>query len=728
MSNALFRSWQLPFLLLLGCLFPAWAGEAIATAPQNATVRIPRVEHAPKLADFLSSTRRESETRVTGFRQREPRDGKPASRKTAAYLSYDSVNLYVAFECEADPAKLRARFTRRDQISGDETVSVSLDTFHDKRRAYMFFSNPYGVQMDGMSTEGQEDDFSFDTVWHSWGQVTATGYTVLFAIPFKSLRFPVEGGRDWGIALTRYSPDSKEFVTFPHISQTIDSYVGQFATLAALEHVSPGRNIRLTPYGFFANQRFLDESTRFTGPSFEIQRELRAGLDAKVVLRDSFTLDATVNPDFSQVESDEPQVTVNQRFEVYFPERRPFFLENAGYFETPETLFFSRRIVNPRVGSRLTGKAGGWSVGLLAADDRDHATIGVARVQRDIGRQSTAGFLFTSRDFLGISNRVFSADTRLRLSDTWSFSGQFMRSDTTTGKAAMHGTAAYAALRHASRHWTHYTTFRQRDPEFQTALGYIPRVDLRQVRSGTGYRWRPESGPLLSFGPSAYLYANWDMRGTLQDWYAELPFRFEFRGPTSVEVSRTAAYEVYRGRGFRKDGNYADVYTDRLRWFGVYGSIFAGRGVNYYPARGLAPFAADSLEGRAGITVRPTKRLRIDESYLYSALRLPSGPAVFTNHVARSKINFQFNRTLSLRAIIDYNGVQADQSLVNLDRIQRLTTDLLFTYLVHPGTAIHAGYSDRRENLDPSRLDYFGRPTFQTGRQVFVKLSYMVRL
>ena len=192
-----------------------------------------------------------------------------------------------------------------------------------------------------------------------------------------------------------------EVVFWPHITRRVEGFVQQLATLKGLERISPGRNLQLIPYGFFGRSRFLDTTT--PGRTvYRAQNEWRTGLDAKVILRDALTLDLTLNPDFSQVESDEPQVTVNQRFEVFFPEKRPFFIGNAGFFQTPENLFFSRRIADPDVGVRLTGKLGRWAIGGLATDDRDpgqsfqdsispisrRARIGVVGVRREVAPAS----------------------------------------------------------------------------------------------------------------------------------------------------------------------------------------------------------------------------------------------------------------------------------------------------------------------------------------------------
>src|SRR5438093_4863873 len=360
------------------------------------TLRIFRVSEHLQFDDFGGRADRPDSTRavpVTGFRQRDPGDGAAVSEPTTAYLSYDDANLYVFFVCKDDPAKVRANLANRENVTGDDGVAVYLDTFHDRKHAYVFWANPRGVQLDGIVTEGQDDDYSFDTVWQSEGYLTPEGYVVRFAIPFRSLRFARGTAQSWGIALGRFIRRNNEESYWPYITKRLAGFVPQFATLEGLEDIVPGRNLRLNPYSAFTGARFLDAGV----PAFRRESEPRIGLDAKAVLGGALTLDGTVNPDFSQVESDQPQVTINERFEVFYPEKRPFFIENAGYFQTPVNLFFSRRIAAPGKGIRLTGAVGRWGVGAIGTDDRapeqlpaaDRAGIGVLRLLREIAAEST---------------------------------------------------------------------------------------------------------------------------------------------------------------------------------------------------------------------------------------------------------------------------------------------------------------------------------------------------
>lgn len=712
------------------------------------SVRIPRVSRPPRIEDFLQGAEPQGQARMTDFRQREPADGKPASRQTTAYLSYDDKHFYAVFVCKEQAGKVRARMSKREDIFADDFVAVILDTFHDHQRGYEFLVNPLGIQADAIFTEGQGDDMSFDTLWQSEGRLTPDGYIVRIAVPFKSMRFPAAGVQTWGIALARAIPENNETSFWPYITKRTQGFAQQMATLEGLETISPGRNLQFIPYGIAGNSRFLDAPDGAV-PQFRSKTEFRGGLDSKVVSRDALTLDVALNPDFSQVESDEPQVTVNQRFEVFFPEKRPFFIENAGYFQTPENLFFSRRIADPEFGARMTGKVGRWLVGALAIDDRapgqraletepgygDRTGIGVLRVQREFGKQSSVGLLASRRDFASSSNQVVSIDTRLKLSKHWTLIGQAIRSQTRElDGTRLTGPAYYAEAWYSDLHMTYDGVYRDRSPSFRAELGFIPRVDIRQTEQSWSYKWLPAGKHVKSLRPSLAAMANWDRKGRLQDWQARHGFNLELARQTYIYAGHQESFELFDEMRFRKRTTEFAINTDRYKKMGVFVDYWFGRGVNYSPAAGLRPFLGNSTDLNIGLRFRPTARFRLDETYLFSHLsaRAADRSAVFNNHIMRSKLNYQFTRALSVRAILDYNAVLPNQALVDLERSKRVTGDILVTYLVNPGTALYAGYTSRRENLAilpgaPPTLGRIPSPDTTTGRQFFVKLSYLFR-
>jgi hypothetical protein len=556
--------------------FPAML---FATPPPNfAQVTIPRVSRIPQLEGFLamkpSPTWEGKLAKVDRFVQRVPSDGEPVSQRTEAYLGYDDRNLYAIFICfDNEPHQIRARLSRREDVFDDDTVELMLDTFHDHRRAYAFFSNAWGVQADALWTEGQEFDMSFDTVFDSEAKITPQGFVVKMAIPFRSLRFASNDPQKWGILLNRNILRNNESSFWPQYSSRVSGRLNQEGEADGLENISPGHNFQLIPYGIFRSYRNVDlrdlDHPKFT------QRDAygQIGLDAKAVLKDKFVLDATANPDFSQIESDDPQVTVNQRFEVQFPGRRPFFLENSNYFQTPIPLLFTRRIADPQWGARLTGKDGPWAVGMLVADDAspgaevapDNSLFGkpayfaVGRVSRDIGTQSSLGVMFTDREVGPYFNRVGGIDGRFSLNSHWVASFQGVVSSTLCSDtrdrvcnfgAYLAGPAAEIVLQRSGRKLNYITDYSDRSDGFRTFTGFDPQPDIHNLYHRVEYSFRPEGKHLISWGPQMELYHTFDHEGNYLNSGYFPSLKAEFMGQTFVSVLYAKEMELLRPRDF----------------------------------------------------------------------------------------------------------------------------------------------------------------------------------
>jgi hypothetical protein len=335
-------------VLCFGWFTVALHAQAVPPLPsvQIKDIHVPKISSPPKIEQFLGGASRSDMKRVDDFRQRQPGDGVPVSRKTSAWIGYDDRNFYAVFVCESPPSQTRARMSKREDIMSDDIVGLFFDTYHSGQRGYEFFVNPLGVQADAALTEGQNDDFSFDALWYSEGRLTPEGYVAMMTIPFRSLRFPSQAVQTWGFGLYRGIPTNNENSFWPFVTEKVSGFTPQLGKMTGLENISPGRNLQLIPYAAFSSSHFLDQPDLGV-PAFRSQTDFRPGLDAKAVIHDTLTLDVALNPDFSQVESDDPQVTVNQRFEVFFPEKRPFFLENAGYFSTRRTCSFRGALSTP---------------------------------------------------------------------------------------------------------------------------------------------------------------------------------------------------------------------------------------------------------------------------------------------------------------------------------------------------------------------------------------------
>ncbi|HEV3208504.1 MAG TPA: DUF5916 domain-containing protein [Terriglobales bacterium] len=752
--------------------FLSLGGAALAAPQPNfAQLTIPRVSSPPQLEDFLEmkpSPKWEGKlAKVDHFIQRVPSDGEPVSQPTEAYLGYDEKNLYVIFICfDNQPRNIRARLSRREDVFDDDTVELVLDTFHDHRRAYAFFSNPLGVQADALWTEGQDFEMSFDTVFETEAKITPQGFVVRMAIPFRSLRFASTDPQTWGILLNRNILRNNESSFWPQYSSRITGRLNQEGDAFGLEHISPGHNFQLIPYGIFRSYRNVDLRD-VNDPKFT-QRDAfgQIGLDAKAVLKDKFVLDATANPDFSQIESDEPQVTVNQRFEVPFPEKRPFFLENSNYFLTPIPLLFTRRIVDPQWGVRLTGKDGPWDVGLLVADDASpgtevapgdplfgkHAYFTVGRVSRDIGNQSTIGAMFTDREMGPYFNRVGGIDGRLKLNSNWVANFQGVVSSTLCSDPLnstcilgtyLAGPAAEVTLQRDGRKLNYFMDYSDRSDGFRTFTGFDPQPDIHNLYNRAEYRFRPEGKRLISWGPMMEVYHTLDHEGNYLGSGYIPSLSAELLGQTFLMVLYAKEMELLRPRDFSvltsnqkyvRHTTQVKLDTSVYRPVSFHLDFRFGSRVNYDAPDNVAPFLAGRTSVATTLTVRPSKSLRVDNTYLLLRLHNRLGSfGSMNNHIIRSKWNYQYNKRLSFRFIGQYDAVLANPAFTFLDTTRNLNADFLITYLVHPSTALYVGYNSNLENVllplgnDEDGQVLHGGRLKNDGRGLFVKASYLFR-
>ena len=740
------------FVIVATCLGASVAAAGKDFAPEIAPLRIPRVTRAPKISDFVEGRPREAEAVITVFKQFDPHDGADVSEPTSAYLSYDSKNLYVGWICKDKPDQIRARVAPRKQIDTDDRVTINIDTFLDHKHAYWFDVNPYGIQYDGRTTDGIGDDPSWEGLWYSEGRITDDGYVVLETIPFKTMRFPKAAKQVWNICLARAIQRNNEFSIWPFIShERLPQFVGQFAPIEIDEDISPGRNIQLIPYWIYSNDHYLDSTT-----GFQQQYEYLPGLDAKAVIHDALTLDVAINPDFSEIGSDDPQVQVNQRYEVIYPERRPFFLENASIFTMPEQLFFSRRIVDPQYGAKLTGSLGRWGLGAIVADDLapgevllpgetghgSRAFDAVFRAEREFGHQSHVGLFLSDTTFEGRSNRVASIDARYIAARNWVLNGEATTTQTDLDPTGyMAGPGYVFGVRKSDNHNYFRSVYTDRSPGLNATLGYINRTDIRRWETSYNHQWKPASQTIMSYGPSISTILIYDHEKRLQNWSYTPMMSLTLPRLTVLTLQHTEAYEFYNGIGFHERATVAGIMTSWYKWLDMNIAYSQGNLPNYYPAEGMDSFLGRSNEVSAVVTLRPQSHLRLDEIYYYTRLAtiagqlpspsLPQG-VVFTNHIIRSKINYQFNRDYSFRAFLDYNAVLPNNALVSSTYSKQPDTTLLFSYFPHPGTALYLGYANTWQNVDyePTATPQYtltNLPGTSTDRQLFVKVSYLLR-
>ena len=752
--------------LFFAALVALTATTQAQTVDATLDLTIPVIDRPPELADFEgmapSAEMQAKMTMVTGFLQRVPDNGASASQRTEVYIAYDDRNLYAIFLAfDDEPDLVRANLSPRENVEDDDTVGILIDTFNDQRTGYAFRSTPLGVQWDGRWIEVTKTpgfDSSYEAVWSTEGQRTDSGYMVRMAVPLRTLRFPETGEQVWRIMFERQIPRLSEQAHWPAYSNTIQGRLNQAASLTGIRNVSPGRNIQVIPFAFVRDYDVLDPNAS-GGPGFNQQTEDEFGLDAKFVFNDSLVLDATLNPDFSQVESDQPQVTVNERFEVRFPERRPFFLENSDFFQTEAALVFTRRIVDPQAGLRFTGKQGDWGIGTMIMDDEapgqnrqagdplagESADIGILRVFRDISEQSRVGFLHTGRDFGNRSNQVTSLDSRFKLNDNWTTDIQYVESDTREQNGdQLTGTQQNLRLDRSGRHVSVHAHYIDTAEGFRTDLGFLsrhyqPDTDGTHVRAR--YTFWPEASSVNSWGPTLYVAHLDDQQGTRIFTEVRPDLNWTWDGDTSLTVALDSQNERLRPQDF--PGLVTDRSYDSETWsinfesqafskIGFSAQLEAGTAINLVPEFGMQPELADTQSAELELLWRPIDRLRLDTTYLYTNLDdRGGGGEIFSNEIFRTRWNYQFTKELSLRFIAQYEETDAG-ILTSLEDEKSMNYDVLVRYVLNPWSALHVGYNSNSSNFDLIDTED-GTELIRTddlrrdGEQFFVKFSYLLQ-
>jgi hypothetical protein len=720
------------FCALVMLAFPAGAIAA-------ESLSIPRVHHTPVLADFVR-VQAKPDAHAAGMRvvdrlvQRVPHDGAPVSERTQVYIGYDDDHLYAAFVCfDATPSAVRGQLGGRERIQDDDdAVAMQLDTFGDRKHAYTFQVSAAGVQRDGIWSETAGAwDFAFDAIWDAETARTPLGYVVLITVPFNSLRFPSLDEQTWGLFFLREIPRKGELSFWPAYSTRVAGRLTQAATATGIRGVTAPRSVQLTPYATSHAVRAGDRESEFHRPE--------VGLDAKWVVRNSYVVDAAVNPDFSQIESDEPQVTVNERFERLFPEKRPFFQENASYFRTPIPLLFTRRVADPEVGVRLTGRQGPYSMAALVVDDESpggvradsRASLVVGRGTRNIGRDGSIGIFVSSHEHQGRANRLAAMDGQFAIGTQWTGAWQAAASTShARGDLTSAGPAYAASLRRAGRSLTYAADWHDRSEGFRAETGFVPRTNFRGLDQSLSYRIRRSGGPLVAWGPHLTSSYAWTRDGLRLDAALTPRLTFEWTGPILLTVSRTLARERLRPGETHAILEPLDTTADRSgielvfnRFQRVVGSVSVSRGdgINLRPVPGRTPAPGDAHEATGSLSARVTRGLTLDASYLARSLADRGLSAdVLANRIWRLKSTYQLTRELGVRMILQHDSLRTDERLTPLRPYSEVTADLLVTYLIAPGRALFIGIN-RFDRADRLGLE---QPPRERRWQFFTKLSY----
>jgi hypothetical protein len=659
----------------------------------------------------------------------------------------DGVNLYVAFDArDPDPSKIRAYLRDRDSAYNDDFVGVVIDSYNDERRAFEFFSNPLGSQMDLTNDDvNRQEDDSWDAIWDAAGTITDAGYIVEMEIPLNQLRFQrMTGKQTWGIDVLRMYPRDQRFrIGSTALDREINCYLCQFGKFQGLENVDPGRDLEIVPT-ITANRTDLRDDP-LTNPMINGDVESEAGVSVRWGITPDLTGNLAINPDFSQVEADVAQLDVNNQFALFFPEKRPFFLEGSDYFRTPIQAVFTRTVADPSVGAKITGKRGNNTFGFYTAEDEitnlmfpgatgsDSEsfeftnTAIVGRYSRSFGDASSVGAVLTARDGDGYHNTVGGFDARWKINDQHILRAQILRSDTEYPDEiatefeqpldAFSGDAAQAEYNFESRNWFGFARYELRDAGFRADSGFVTRVDYDQQSIGGGRRWH---GDESTWWTRMQFHTNYDIAHDMDGRVLERQVEsyFSINGPKQwyAHVGGITRDVFFDGSQFKE--NKINMYTQIQPRGGLFLGVWAQMGDQ-----------VDFDNTRLGDEIRVAPRIEwnINEHLLArvrsSFVRLDSkeGPNIFDAQVHDMRLTWQFSNRSFVRMSVQHQEVERNQAMY-FDEIDENSQDigrqLLYSYKLNPQTVFFLGYSDR--HIDDDDLDSLT----STDRTFFLKIGY----
>ena len=677
-----------------------------------------------------------------------PGDNLPTKQRTEFYSAHDDQNLYFAFKCyDTDPQMIRAHKCDRDQIFSDDFVGIILDPYRDNQHAYELFVNPYGVQGDLMRT-GNNEDATFDMIWKTAGQITDYGYCVEMAIPYTSIRFPRDGKNGWNlVALRIYPRDSRYNFSWTPMDRDNPCMMCQSGLLSGLEDVKSPLKLEVLPYVVGFQRSGLDDSDDPSSVFSKGKPQGRMGIGLKITPNSDMLIESVINPDFSQVESDAQQISVNSSFALYYSEKRPFFLEGSDLFSGRIVPFYSRMINSPDFATKVLGKEGRLTYAMLLSYDKqspfivpgeegsdfvetDKASMSaVFRGKYTFGGESYIGSILTSRDFHSAGNQLAGLDWTYQFLTNLYFKGQYLYSYTKelnamslfddtrplghSGKdAAFNGESLQGSLlrlefdRMARNHYFELDYY-DASPQFRADMGYINKTDARTVEFENGYQFYPDSSSITS----GYLFAHGGMTFTHEHEQKEKYI------VTGLQLQLKSQINLYLAYLPLNDEKYKSVQFNNINRssFNLFTRPFSALTVSLYGDIGrFIKREDDPAIGRghslgSDITVKPTDALQLTFSYSRFRLSDISTNELFVDqYIMRNVSTYQINREIFVRLISEYNSSSKSFSVYPL-----------LSYKLNPFTLCYIGST---YNLQ----QYQGYNGYrQTERQFFAKIQYL---
>jgi hypothetical protein len=728
--------------------------------------KVPRARGEFHLDGNLGDPMWRGAVRLDNFCEISPGENVEPGSRTESWFCYDDENLYIAFACyEDDPSQIRAAITDRDNIFSDDFAGVMIDTFRDQQTGYEFFVNPHGIQGD-LRRIGNNEDSSYDTVWRSAARITDTGWTAEIALPFRSVRFPDDQEQAWNVHVFRVRPrDSREQISWAPISRDEDCFFCSAGTMHGLSGINSGRNIEVLPYAIGSQSGSLSGESDDNFDWTEGRGDADTGVGVKYGLTPNLTLDFTYNPDFSQIESDAAQIDVNNTFALFYPEKRPFFLEGADIFSTKIDAVYTRAVNDPIAAAKITGKVGRTTVGFMTAKDditpytvpfeeRSGITTGdesysnIGRVKLDILNDSYVGALVSDRRLGhgGGSNTAYGIDSRIRVRDNYRLEGQVMGSHTREpndstvteefdqidfGSDGQYtsffdgeeydGYAAEANFIRSARRWNFNLWYENYSPTFRSDNGFIRANNYQTLGLWSGYffyfdesKWLERIEPQIDWGRKV----NHD--GWFKDTWYQPSVWVQFKKQISMWTGFVWSDERFAGErvnGIRRLAVNLDTNFSKLLSGGF--SINGGRSLirdRDDPRLGF------QRQAEVWATLKPTSQLQLETSYLYYRMdELDSEETVFDTYIVRNRLSYQFTRNLFLRVVGEY-----------VDSARYVQVDPLLSYKINPFTVFFIGsshsFSELQDDPDTPEVEVRDPHYRQTDRVFFVKFQYLFRV
>lgn len=686
-----------------------------------------RTETPPLIDGILDDPVWHKAPHETGFKTYHPDYGIEMKEKTVVYYAYDRENLYFAFRCfDSQPDKIKASMTSRDTILPDDWVCINLDSFNDQQSLYALYVNPMGIQGDSRFEAGIED-FTVDTVWYSQGRIDSEGYAVEIRIPFKSLRFshkePVEMGIIFERKVSRYS----ESGTYPALDPAQGmNFLTQTRTLI-LHDIKHYTLFELLPGLTFSQRSSLEEGELLTPKG---KGDL--SLTAKYGITSQLILDGTANPDFSHVEADAGQIDFNLRYSLFFPEKRPFFLEGKEKFNFAANLegdpigaiVHTRTIVDPLLGIKLNGRVGDkdtvcsiYALDELIEGGENFAHFSIFRYKHALSNDGFLGGFYTGRHHRGGYNVVLGTDGQLRINPSSLFGYQLFLSQTRPESQAQkeNGHALGLHYEHTTRELIMMLGFQDIGQEFWTETGYITRTGISRLRAGILPMFYPRSGFIRRIDPMIHSIQIRDKFSGLYETDNAVDLRLILLKSSSLQFGYRYATEVYLDERFNTSGPRAIASSQLSKRFSFKLTCQNRNKIRYISN----PYQGRGNDASATISYLPSENFHLDLSLVYSDFfRDDDSQKEYDYSIIRSRNTYQLNKYLFFRAIFEYNSFH-----------KSLMTDFLASFTYIPGTVIHLGYGSLYEKIEWREGEYFSSDRFlETNRGLFFKASYLWRL